>query len=57
MIEGDSTWQKIVLSPSDFKKRTGEAPEDWTDLDIVITPTGTLEWQNLKMRNLTWITN
>ena len=57
MIEGDSTWQKIVLSPSDFKKRTGEAPEDWTDLDIIITPTGTLEWQNLKMRNLTWITN
>jgi hypothetical protein len=44
-----------VLSPSDFKKRSGESPENWDGLDIVISPLG--EWQDLKVRNLTWITN
>ena len=57
VIEGDSTWQQVLLSPSDFKKRTGETPEDWDGLDIVLSLPAGWDWQDLKMRNLTWIKN
>lgn len=57
MIEGDSTWQQIVLSPSDFKTRSGETPKSWDGLDIVITPPASWAWEDLQLRNLTWITN
>ena len=33
----------------------GNGMSDWNDVDIVITPTGSLGWSDLKMRNLTWI--
>ena len=56
-LDGDSTWQKIVLSPSDFKTRTGETPKSWDGLDIVITPPAGWAWENLQLRNLTWIAN
>ena len=54
-LDGDSTWQQVVLPPSDFKTRTGETPKSWDGLDIVITPPAGLEWSDLKMRNLKWI--
>ena len=44
-IEGDSNWQQVVLSPSDFKQRSGETPEDWEDLDIVISLPAGWDWQ------------
>jgi dienelactone hydrolase len=53
-IEGDSAWQHVVLSPSDFRNREGEVLKDWDGLDITITPTGALEWSDLKLRNLKW---
>ena len=56
-LNGDSKWQRVVLSPSDFKNRNGETLNDWNGVDIVITPIGASEWEHLKMRNLTWITN
>jgi len=54
-IDGDSEWQKVVLSPSDFKNREGETLEDWNGLDIAISPLGTLDWRDLKLRNLKWL--
>ena len=56
-IAGDSTWQKVVLAPSDFKARTRETPTDWDGLDIVISLPGGWEWPDLKMRELEWIRN
>jgi hypothetical protein len=56
-IDGDSKWQQVVLSPFDFKNSNGETLEDWNGVDIVISPLGGWEWQDLKMRNLTWIKN
>ncbi len=56
-IAGDSTWQKVVLAPSDFKNRDGEAPTDWDALDLVISPPPGWDWQDLKLRNLTWLKN
>jgi len=53
-LNGDSTWQQVVLSPSDFKTRSGETPKDWDGLDIVISPPAGWDWKDLKMRNLTW---
>ena len=32
-------------------------PRDWNGFDIITTPTGDWEWDDLKMHNLTWITN
>jgi len=55
VIKGDSMWQKIVLTPSDFKKRAGETPKDWADLDFVISLPAGWEWEDLEMRNLKWI--
>jgi hypothetical protein len=55
LIEGDSTWQKVVLTPSEFKKRSGESPENWDGLDIVISLPAGWEWDDLKMRNLRWV--
>jgi hypothetical protein len=54
---GDSKWQEVGLSPSDFKNRNGENLNDGNGVDIVIMPIGAPEWEHLKMRNLTWITN
>ena len=56
-IAGDSTWKNVVLAPSDFKNGTGETPTDWDGLDIVISPPAGWDWQDLKLRNLRWITN
>ena len=55
MIEGDSQWQQVVPSPSDFKNRDGETPDDWDDLDIVISLPAAWEWEDLKMRDLMWV--
>lgn len=54
-IDEGPEWQKVVLSPSDFKNREGQSPPNWNDLDIVLSPLGTLDWQDLKLRNLKWI--
>jgi len=54
-IDGGSESQKVVLSPSDFKNREGQTLEDWNGLDIVISPLGTLDWRDLKLRNLKWL--
>lgn len=55
VIDGDSAWQKVSLSPSDFKTREGETLTDWNGLDVVISPLGTLGWHDLKLGNLKWL--
>ena len=54
-LSGDSSWQQVVVSPSDFKKAGGETPKDWDGLDLVISLAGGWDWQDVKMRNLTWL--
>ena len=56
-LEGESNWQQVVLSTSDFKNRDGESPEDWNNLDIAISIPGGWQWSDLKMRELKWIGN
>ena len=56
-LEGESGWQQVVLSTSDFKNRDGESPEDWNNLDIAISIPGGWEWSDLKMHDLKWIRN
>ena len=56
-IDGDSQWRQVVLSPSDFRNRNGETLKDWNGVDIVISLPRDWTWRDLKMRNLTWITN
>jgi len=55
VIDGDSEWQKVGLSPSDFKNREGETLTNWKDMDIVISPLGTLDWHDVTLRNLKWL--
>ena len=54
-LDGDSKWRQVMLSPSDFNKRTGEAPTDWSGLDLSISPPAGWNWDDLKLRNLRWI--
>ena len=54
-LNGDSKWQQVVLSPSDFKNKKGEKLADWNGVDIAIWLPGGWKWQDLKMRDLTWI--
>ncbi len=54
-LNGDSTWHQVVLSPSDFKKGKGGSPKGWDDLNISISPTAVLDWDEFELRNLRWI--
>ena len=54
-LNGDSEWQQVLLSPSDFKNQKAETLKDWHSVDIVITPATALGWGDLRLRNLKWI--
>ena len=54
-MDGDSQWQQVVLSPSDFRNKNGDTLKDWNDVDIVISLPRDWSWQDLKVRNLTWL--
>jgi len=54
-MDGDSQWQQVVLSPSDFRSKNGETLKDWNDVDVVISIPRDWTWQDLEMRNLTWL--
>ena len=56
-LDGVSEWQQVILSPSDLKNKDGEAPKDWSNLDIVISLPGGWQRPDLKMSELKWIRN
>jgi len=45
----------VIFSPSGFNDREEEQLVDRNRFDIVLTPIGASDWDDLKLRNLKWI--